>query len=282
VDLTGLLSFADLMDRPRGRGDHRLPYGPDPLQFGDLWLPAGAGPHPVVVLIHGGCWLADLPGLELMDHLAEGLRGAGFAVWNIEYRRIGHAGGGWPGTFEDVGAGLDALRGMARSFALDLDRLVAVGHSAGGHLALWAAARHRLPPESPLLSPGALPVRAAVSLAGIVDLEAYRQTGPDACGGPGTIEALIGEDRRTAFDLYADTSPAAMLPLGLPHGLIIGGRDEIVPPAYGSDYARQARATGEAVDLVELQDCGHFELIDPAGPAWDAVRTMVARLAGER
>ncbi|HST91259.1 MAG TPA: alpha/beta hydrolase, partial [Brevundimonas sp.] len=117
------ITFSQLLATPRQAADHRLFYGADPLQFGELWLPRSGGRHPVVVLIHGGCWRADLPGLELMDYMAADLRDRGYAVWNIEYRRIGHPGGGYPGTFQDVAAALDHLRALGPAHGLDLRRV---------------------------------------------------------------------------------------------------------------------------------------------------------------
>ena len=145
-------------------------YGPGPDRFGELWRPTSPGPWPVVALLHGGFWRAERT-LELMRPLAADLAGRGFAAWNLEYRRVGQPGGGWPGTCEDVAAGLDHLAGLAGRAPLDLDRLVVAGHSAGGHLALWSAARAGLPPGAPGAAPLVVPW-LAVSLAGVCDLHA--------------------------------------------------------------------------------------------------------------
>jgi acetyl esterase/lipase len=275
----GPISFSDLLGRARPAADHRIAYGPGPQQFGELWLPATAGPHKVVVLIHGGCWLADLPGLELMTYAADDLKRRGFAVWNIEYRRLGHAGGGYPGTFQDVAHGVDYLRTLAPTYGLDLNHLVLVGHSAGGHLALWDAARLRLPKTSPLAGGEPLPVAGVVTLAGINDLEAYRSSGPDACGGPPTIDQLVGAGQRGTASLYADTSPAALVPIGVPQAIISGDLDPIVPARFGRDYATKAHAAGDAAQVVEIPDAGHFELIDPGSAAWRRIEPVIAQLA---
>src|SRR4051794_8801364 len=153
-----LESFTDLLAKPREQADARIAYGSDPNQFGDLWVPAGKGPFPVVVLIHGGCWQAALPGTILMDYMAADLRAKGVAVWNLEYRRLGQAGGGYPGTFLDVAAGVDKLRNLAKARNLDLSRVVVAGHSAGGHLTAWTAGRGRLPRTSPLHAGKPLPI----------------------------------------------------------------------------------------------------------------------------
>jgi len=273
------LTFSQLLERPRQAADHHIAYGADPHQFGELWLPAGPGPFPVAVLIHGGCWRADLPGTELMDYMAADLRGRGYAVWNLEYRRIGHTGGGYPGTFQDVANGIDHLRVLARTWPLDLNRVVVSGHSAGGHLALWAAARDRLPAASPLHVADPLPVRGVVALAGIADLAAYRATGPDACGGPSTIDSLVGAPGAGGRDLFADTSPPSLLPLGDRQIVISGAADPIVPPRFGQAYAAAAQAAGDPATSVVLKGAGHFELIDPTSAVWPAVAGAFADLS---
>jgi acetyl esterase/lipase len=212
-----------------------------------------------------------------MDGLAQDLAGHGVAVWNLEYRRLGEAGGGYPGTFLDVGRAIDALRGIAQRHTLDLSHVVAVGHSAGGHLALWAAARPRLPQDSALVMPHPIPIAAAVSLAGIADLEAYRRSGP-ACGGAATIDALVGAGQRPAAKLYADTSPRALLPFGVPQLIVAGAYDAIVPPRFARLYAYAAGAAGDRADFVELPDSDHFALIDPASAAWRLLRGKILTL----
>jgi len=273
------ISFSDLLTRPREKADHRISYGPDALQFGELWLPATKGPHPVVILIHGGCWRADLPGLELMDYMAADLKASGLAVWNLEYRRIGHEGGGYPGTFQDVAAGIDHLARLAGPYDLDLTRTVVSGHSAGGHLAVWALSRPRLPQTSILAGKEAVSPRAAIALAGIIDLEAYHADGPDACGGPGTIDSLVGAAAAAGRDVYADTSPPRVLPLGRAQVIISGKLDPIVPSRFGAAYGAKAQTAGDAVEILDLSDAGHFELIDPTSTAWPTIReAIVSRL----
>ena len=263
--VTEPISFKDLLARPREVADLKIAYGADPRQFGALWLPKDGGPRPrpVVVLIHGGCWQADLPGLELMDYLAADLRDRGLAVWNLEYRRIGHDGGGYPGTFQDIARGIDHLRAFGREQHLDLTRVILVGHSAGGHLAAWAAARNRLPSQSPLRLGPAVQPRGVVSLAGINDLAAFRATGPSRCGGPKTIDDLVAGGN--ASSPYSDTSPAE---LGAPNRMqwvMSGEMDPIVPAAFGSAYVGAVRGRTRAVTIPHA---GHFELIDPESRAW--------------
>jgi acetyl esterase/lipase len=272
------ITFSQLLAQPRAAADRRISYGPDALQFGELWLPRGQGRHPVIVLIHGGCWRADLPGLELMDYMAADLRDRGYAVWNLEYRRIGHPGGGYPGTFQDIAKGLDQLRTIGPQYRLDLRKVAVSGHSAGGHLALWAAARDRLPSGSPLRTSDPLPIRAAVSLAGIADLNSYRQTGPDACGGPSTIDRLVGIQQPEGRNVFADTSPPDLLPLGDRQVVISGALDPIVPPRFGQDYAAAAAASGDPARSIVVEGAGHFELIDPTSAAWAQVAGTFDRL----
>ena len=270
------ISFSELLARPRPAAPLRVPTVNG--QFGELFVPAGAGPHRVVVLIHGGCWLAELPGVELMDYIAEDLRKRGYAVWSIEYRRVGADGGGYSATFEDVGRGIDVLRTLAPEYHLDLTKVVVVGHSAGGQLALWAAARARLPKTSALYSPNPLPIAGVVSLAGIDDLKAYRENRDGACGGPSVIDALTGAATRKD-DVYADTSPAAMLPIGVKQVIVSGDLDPIVPPRFAHDYAVKAKAAGDSVTDIEIKDAGHFELIDPQSAAWPRIVAEIETLA---
>jgi acetyl esterase/lipase len=272
------ISFKELLARPRAIPQHTIAYGTAPEQFAELWLPEGKGPHKTLVLIHGGCWLASLPGTELMAHLAEDLRQHGYAVWNIEYRRIGHDGGGYPGTFRDVAAAIDKLREIAPTHNLSLKKLLAIGHSAGGHLGTWAAARPRIAKASPLVGTNPLPIAGVVSLAGINDLKAYRDMGPSACGGPPTIDALTGAAMR-AGDVYADTSPAALLPIGVAQVVASAKLDRIVPPAFGPAFSTAAAKAGDKVKEITFENAGHFELIDPQSDAWKQIRTEIDALA---
>lgn len=271
------IGYLDLLARPRSPADLKIAYGAEPLQFGELWLPSGAGPHPLVIVIHGGCWRADLPGLEMMDYMAADLRAQGLAVWNVEYRRIGHQGGGYPGTFSDIAQAVDHVRTLAAPHRLDLTRVVLTGHSAGGHLAVWALGRGRLPAASPLWAADPLQVRGAVPLAGIIDLEAYHADGPDECGGPGTIDALVGAPARSG-DVYADTSPPRFGPLGAPQVVISGALDHIVPSRFGAAYGAAALAAGDPTEVIDFQGAGHFELIDPTSPAWPRIHAELAAM----
>jgi acetyl esterase/lipase len=273
------ISYTDLLARLQPFPTRVISYGTAPQQRGELFLPAGKGPFPVVVLIHGGCWRADLPGSELMDYAAADLKRRGYAVWNIDYRRIGNPGGGYPGTFLDVAAAIDRLRTFAPANALDPRRAVLVGHSAGGHLALWAAARGHLSKTSPLYRPDPLPLAGVVSLAGIGDLEAYRTTGPPVCGGPATVDQLVGPPVPAHADVYADTSPERLLPLGVPSVLVSGSLDPIVPVRFATAFAIKRGSANSKIRAVTIGGAGHFELIDPRSTAWKYILPEIDRLA---
>src|SRR5262245_47737504 len=177
------VSYEEMLQRSVQPPRLRLTYGDDPAQFGELWLPDGAGPFPVVLLVHGGCWRSALPGLEFVRSFAAALRARGLAVWNVEYRRLGDDGGGYPGTLLAVATAADFLRELARRHPLDLERVVAVGHSAGGHLALWLAGRPRIADSSPLRARDPLRLQHVFSLGGLGDLKAMQDYHGDVvCG----------------------------------------------------------------------------------------------------
>lgn len=166
ADLMTPAQFQALSRKP---ADSRFSYGTDANQFGELRVPSGIGPHPVAILTHGGCWKAEYGSLRDLAPMADTLKAKGIATWNIEYRRLGQAGSGWPGTYRDIGRGVDYLRSIAVQNHLDLTRVIVVGHSAGGHLAMWVAARSRLPKSSLIYVSDPLPIRGVIDLAGIVD-----------------------------------------------------------------------------------------------------------------
>jgi acetyl esterase/lipase len=184
-----MLSWNELSNRALPPAGERIAYGTDAAQFGQLRVPEGEGPFPVVMLIHGGCWLSDFD-YVYMSHLAAAITAGGYATWTIEYRRLGDSGGGWPQTFLDAGNALDALRTIAPAHRLDLQRVAAAGHSAGGQLALWLAARPRLPASSDIRGRDPLPLRGAIGLAAITDLAQYRVGPADSCHA--SVDPLLG------------------------------------------------------------------------------------------
>lgn len=256
--------------------DHVIAYGSDSLAFGELRLPPGAGPHPVAIVVHGGCWRSEYD-LKHIGPLSAALTYKGVATWTLEYRRIGDAGGGWPGTFEDVSRGADHLRELASRFSLDLSRVVAVGHSAGGHLALWLAARKNLPASSALHSANPLPLRGVVALAAITDLREYAR---DSSYCNASVPLLLGGTAAEVPDRYAETSPIDLLPLGVPVRLVHGSGDKVVPVAQGQAFAAAAKQRGDDARFVPVEGAGHFDLIAPAAPAWREVERAVLELAG--
>jgi acetyl esterase/lipase len=212
----------------------------------------------VAVVIHGGFW-RDAYDRTLMDELCEDLAATGWAAWNLEYRRLG-GGGGWPETFDDVAAGIDHLDRLVD----DLSVVVTIGHSAGGHLALWAATR-----PDPRVR-----VTHAVAQAGVVDLVEAARLGLSR----GVAEELLGGSPSEVPELYDLASPAARLPLGVPQLLVHGGRDEIVPAAMSRAFANSAEAAGDRIELVVHDELGHFEHLDPSSAAWASVRTWLAAI----
>ncbi|MEX2553936.1 MAG: alpha/beta hydrolase [Actinomycetota bacterium] len=252
-----------------------ISYGEAGSQVCDLYLPEGSGPHPVVVLVHGGFW-RSMYDRTLMAPLARDLIEHGFAAWNIEYRRVGERGGGWPGTFEDVAAAVDALSALPEGVA-DLDRVVGVGHSSGGHLALWIGARPGLPGSEP----GGRPVvrlTAVVAQAAVCDLKAAAVPG---IGRSSTLE-LMGASPEENPNRYALASPIERLPLGVPQLLVHGRSDHLVPVEQSIRYAHAALAAGDPVELLALPRVGHFDVIKPRHHAWQAVTDRLQGLMGSR
>lgn len=251
---------------PESQPDARIRYGTDsPLQFGDLRLPQGTPPpggHPVVIFVHGGGWLADWT-KDYSSRFVEALTRAGFATWDLEFRRMGNQGGGYPGTFLDVALGADHLRKLAKDYPLDPGRAVAVGHSSGGHLALWLAGRRNLPATSPLHIADPLPLAGVVSLAGVNDLERSLELGNRM----DVLDLLGVESRHAAGPRFADANPARLLPFRIPQVLIVGTRDSAWRIEMTREFAAAARSAGDEVELHVPEGADHFDVIDPEGPS---------------
>jgi acetyl esterase/lipase len=270
------LTWPDLVGRPRPQASETISYGADPLQKVDLWLPQGKGPFPVVVMVHGGCWTTSIADRTLMDWIADDLRKDGIAVWNIDYRGVDRAGGGYPGTFRDAAHATDQLAKVARKYRLDMHHVVAVGHSAGGHLALWLAARAKLPRTSPLHTAHPLRIAHVVSLGGLPDLEATAASPDNGCGTE-VVAKLVGTGRA---DPYADTSVPRLLPLHVPQDLVNGREDHIIPFRLATDYVAKATAAGDHATLHTVADTGHVELIAPETPAWAEAKRLIRAALG--
>lgn len=278
VPLLGPQDVANLPSRP---ADERIQYGKDALQFGELRLPKGKGPFPVAVVIHGGCWLSNFATLKSTAAIADALREAGVATWNIEYRRSDNPGGGWPGTFTDVAAAADHVRILAGRYPLDLERVIAVGHSAGGHLSLWLAARPGLPADSALRRENPLRLRAAVDLGGPANLRDFTTSAVEICGEP-VIEKLLGGSPQAVPARYAQASPAELLPIAVPQLLIVGSDDTVMPARARDAYATAVRKLRGVVDVVVIPDAGHFEVIAPTSAAWPLVLQRILQLTAAR
>jgi acetyl esterase/lipase len=263
------IPFDEVAKLPAPPADHRLSYGDDPLQFGELRLPkATGGTHPVVVLVHGGCWQSAYD-IAHTRPMAAALTEAGFAVWSLEYRRIGNAGGGWPGTFADVARGTDFLRTIADRFALDLSRVVAVGHSAGGQLVLWLGTRATLPEASTLYVRDPLPLRGIGALAPIADMARYGAA-PGGCNS--AVHQLMGGTPEQWPERYAAVSPIERVPLRVPTRLVHGTADRTVLLEQSTLFqAAATRAGSPTIVTVPLEGAAHFDVIAPTSPHWPRI-----------
>ena len=271
-----LMSVEELAKIKTVKPTASIPYGDNEFQFGDLRIPDTKGPHPVIVIIHGGCWLSQFD-LHLMDAMATELTAKGFATWNLEYRRVGNEGGGWPNTFLDVAKGLNHLRQLAGEYNLNLRRVVVTGHSAGGQLALWLAHRNKLPDNSNIFDPNPLPVSGVVSLAGIVDLRTYLDRTGNSCGQ--SVDELMGGLPENVPLRYDQGSPINLTPAGVPIVLVTGKRDGIVPLSHVKPYFDKAKREMEKIESIEVENAGHFEVIAPGSVAWPFIEKSLIKLS---
>ena len=255
------MSGEDILGRTPPNADARVTYGGDQNQFADLRLPKKKGPLALAIVIHGGFWRARYD-LEYAGHLCAALTAKGIATANLEYRRVGNAGGGWPGTFADIRAGYQFLTQNAHKYEFDSRRIVAIGHSAGGQLGLCLAAHET-------------GMKAAISLAGVVDLQrAYAlHLSNDA-----VVEFLGGTPAEVA-DHYREADPTK-LAIRARQWLVHGAADDVVPPAFSRDYVSAKQKMKEDARLVEIASAGHFELVDPRSGAWKEVERVVMEAAG--
>lgn len=259
----------------------RLQYGSHRDQFGDLRLPDDVGPHPVVIVIHGGFWKESY-GLELMDLLSDAITAQGYATWNIEYRRVGNSEGGWPNTLLDAASAADFLHELKKKYPLDLDRLATLGHSAGGQLALWLAARHTLLSEDVLFSPEPIPLRCAISLAGVSDLRlmarVHRVNEDHQHLNNNPTKDLLNGFPEDVPERYQSASPAERLPLGVLQFLIHGNLDVHVPVGISEQYYEKAVAMGDNVQLITLPTVEHFNCIEPESVVFPVILDCLASL----
>ena len=269
------MSAAQAFALPQPEPDEVIVYGSEPRQFGELRMPEGQGLFGVAVIVHGGCWLSDYD-QRYMGALAEVFTDLGWATWTIGYRRVGEPGGGWPNTFLDAAAAVDFLPELASRYPLDADRVVAVGHSAGGQLALWLAARPKLAESSELFSPDPHPVDGVLALAAAADLEYLSEQ--QTCGDAAT--RLMGGTPIERPRRYADGSTMQLVPLGVPQILVNGELDETWSVPADRYFAATSDA-GDPVEKLTMPGAGHFELVIPDSPSWSIVRDAFVRLVGQ-
>ena len=242
-------------------------YGPSPLQVADLRLPVGKGPFPVAVIVHGGCWMASVDKREGIAAFADALTARGFATWNIEYRRVGDPGGGYPGSFQDVAAAVDKLSDVARKYKLDLSRVTIVGHSAGAHFALWAASRGRL--DKPWRSSKIRPV-SVVAIDGPGALAPFVGIDAQVCGRP-VIVPLMGGTPAARPAEYRIATPQERLPFGIRQLLVKGELGDLMTP-----YEEAAKAAGDPILILTPPAANHFDIVTPATANGQTVVTFIA------
>ena len=272
----------DLFSLPVLTADHRIPYGPNPSQFGDLWLPAlEAGRRaPVVVFFHGGWWKSAYD-LGYAGYLCRALREQGIAVWSVEYRRVGSTGGGWPTTFQDAAHGLEFVAELAKRFPLELGNVITAGHSAGGHLAFWNAGRSHIDPHSELYLPRpGVALRGALSLAGAVDLRMTIELAGEGLFAHDRAEVvnLMGGPPERLPQRYRAGNPGDLVPLSCPQFLLQGTEDDQIPPALPDLWAKRSRRVGGECTVKLLPGADHFDVVDPRSQAWPEVLRAVQYL----
>jgi acetyl esterase/lipase len=248
-------------------------YGAAPSQFAELFVPAGSGPFPVAVLVHGGCWTKEFGGITQLRNTAGALTTRGIAVWNVEYRRVDEPGGGYPGTYQDINAALDLLAARAPASHLDMHRIVAVGHSAGGQLVQWIAGRSRIAPSSPLYQANPVKVTQIVSLGGLADLRSEQALIKSSC--ERDMVDLTGLPSAARPDVFSDTNAAELMPNGSHTVLVTGEFDTVSPPRVAHDYAVKARKAGDTADVIILPGASHYDEVAATSASWPAVLQVI-------
>ncbi len=272
----------DVLTRPAPVADRRIFYGEGPCQFGDLWIPRteeGASGSPLVVFFHGGWWKSKYD-LEYAGHLCAELKSLGIAVWSVEYRRVGETGGGWPMTFVDAAAGLEFVATLAESYSIDLERVVTMGHSAGGHLAFWSAGKGRIGVGEMKLPVSRVKLTGAIALAGAVDLRMTIELAGEGvfAHDRDEISALMGGTPEVVPERYERGNPGDLLPFGVPQILIQGTEDDQIPPGLPARWAKAAEEAGDDVRVEMIAGADHMDVVDPESEAWEVVRAAVRRL----
>ncbi|MGB5076893.1 MAG: alpha/beta hydrolase [Sphingorhabdus sp.] len=264
-----VMAWDNLLERAKPDPNETIAYGPDPLQVVDIWLPKGKGPHAAVIMIHGGCWQTGIAERDIMNWIADDLRRSGVAVWNIEYRGVDR-GGGMPQTYEDVGKAADMLISHGARFGIKTSgKQVTIGHSAGGHLALWLARRPALGKQDTLRGTAPVKIGLAISQGGLPDLRKGTMLADHPCGTEAPATMARGD--------FARASPPEM-PLGSARELLFNNvRDRISPPEFGAAYLAQMARRGRRVDMVTTENEGHVELIAPESISWSRQRAEILK-----
>ena len=266
--------MSEILERPSPPFNKRITYGEDPQQFAELRFPVGTGPFPALLMIHGGFWQSTYD-LKHTGMLCADLTSRGIVTCNLEYRRIGNPGGGWPGTFQDISLASHMIPEILNSDPrVNISRTLVMGHSAGGHLALWLVSQHKMSKTSPLHESRRSPIINAISLAGVSDLRtAWKQK-----LGHGIVTRLMDGSPDEYPDRYDAGSPIELLPNGAKQVLIHGAADNTVPVSQSEQFEAKAAESGDECSLIKLKETGHFELIDPESDAWSSVLTAVEEM----
>lgn len=267
-----IMTWPDLLTRAKPVADATIRYGEDPLQIVDIWVPRGQGPHPAVLMIHGGCWQTSVAERDIMNWIADDLRSHGVGVWNIEYRGVDR-GGGMPGTYEDVARAADLFIADGAKHGFDTGGIrIAIGHSAGGHLALWLARRPALAAGDVLRGADPIRIDLAISQGGLPDLRAGAASSGHACGADAPAAMARGD--------YARTSPPEM-PVGKAREMQFNNdRDHVTPPATGAAYSAAMAKLGVTVPMDVTPGEGHVELIAPDSVSWGKQRAAILAAFG--
>jgi acetyl esterase/lipase len=262
---------------PLPEADFQVKYGPKPMHAINIRIPEGKGPHPTLLVIHGGSWKSAYY-FKQTEYICEDFTKIGIATCNIEYSRVGHVNGGWPGTFKDLVCAVNTINELANEWNLDTENIVLLGHSSGAHLAFWLAAVNKL--SSPELKDTKISMKfsAVVSLTGVLDLE-------DAWNNNilrKEIANLLNGTSNELPELYKVTSPAELFPLDCKQVLMHGTRDRLLPYYLSENYYNKAKSFSEDVSLFPIVGCAHFKMIDPTSKYWPEIRNIVSNLFNGR
>lgn len=267
-----LITASDIIKWENPTGYERIYYGDNPLQFGDLRIPESGTDFPVAILIHGGCYLSEYS-LGHLGLMAKEITEMGIATWSIEYRKIGDEGGGWPGTFQDISDGTNFIAELVDTYKLDLNNVIIVGHSSGGHAALWLGGYTKPMMDAPARK---IELKGILALAAVTDLSRRHASGD--CDD--VVEKLMGGSPMEVPERYNLTSPMEMemSQIDVPQILIVGTEDREARIDENERYYKRWSGNEENIQLILAEGSGHFELIFPESKSWNIVRTAVLSL----